>query len=110
MKFISKRNRLPFRCQIGLAYGFLEKITAALAVNKPIDNKASFRIGAEYRLSEALAFRVGYKTETVSELGTLSGLTAGIGFKVGGIIADYSFVPYGDLGNTHRISVSFRFG
>jgi len=110
VKFISKRNQLPFRCQIGLSYRYLEKITAALAVNKPIDNKASFRLGAEYWLREVLALRVGYKTETISELGTLSGLTAGIGFKVSGVIADYSFVPYGDLGNTHRISMSFRFG
>jgi len=52
-----------------------------------------------------LALRVGYKTN--QDVG--SGITAGIGFKMGKVSIDYGYVPYGDLGNTHRISLGIKF-
>jgi len=39
-----------------------------------------------------------------------SGLTSGVGFRLGDLTMDYAFVPYGDLGLTHRISLSFKLG
>ncbi|MEK7744548.1 MAG: hypothetical protein AAB578_09205, partial [Elusimicrobiota bacterium] len=38
------------------------------------------------------------------------GITAGVGWVLGDLDLDYAFVPYGDLGISHRISVSWRFG
>ena len=38
-----------------------------------------------------------------------SGLTAGFGFRISSLNVDYAFVPYGDLGNAHRFSLSYNF-
>jgi len=40
----------------------------------------------------------------------MSGLSVGAGIVWGSAKLDYAFVPYGDLGNTHRISLGYRFG
>jgi hypothetical protein len=74
------------------------------------------RVGLEYvsaiAQGQSLAFRVGYKYGEEGAEG-LTGLTAGGGYKwtvnrfVIGI--DYAFVHYGDLGITHRISLTTNF-
>ena len=33
-----------------------------------------------------------------------------MGLKSGELRFDYAFVPYGDLGDSHRLTVSFKFG
>lgn len=60
----------------------------------------------------ALSLRLGYKF--ISELGMLAGLTAGAGYRLAinndtHIELDYSFNPYGDLGDAHRISMTGKF-
>ncbi|MBI4064288.1 MAG: hypothetical protein HY401_08330, partial [Elusimicrobia bacterium] len=37
------------------------------------------------------------------------GIAAGLGFKHMGLNIDYAFVPFGNLGNTHRVSLGYRF-
>jgi hypothetical protein len=52
------------------------------------------------------AVRAGYKyNSAMSTLGPLAGLTLGGGFRYNIFSIDYAFVPYGDLGYTHRISM-----
>ncbi|GAG58644.1 unnamed protein product, partial [marine sediment metagenome] len=60
----------------------------------------------EYWVTNIMALRVGYRTGPADEG---SGLTVGAGFRAGRILLDYAFVPYGDLGNTHRISLGMKF-
>lgn len=60
----------------------------------------------------SLAVRLGYKF--ISELGLLAGLTLGAGYRLGinkdtHIEMDYVYVPYGDLGESHRISITGKF-
>lgn len=62
--------------------------------------------GAEYRLAGILALRAGYRTG--SDVQGLSGLRAGLGIFFRGLGVDYAFAPYGKLGNTHRLSLSYR--
>lgn len=45
----------------------------------------------------------------MSTLEFLSGLTVGSGFKLNIFDIDYAFVPYGDLGYTHRSSLLAKF-
>jgi len=54
------------------------------------------------------AGRVGYNT-AAKDTGGLNGISAGIGFVYLNYGIDYAFVPYGDLGNTQRISLSAKF-
>ena len=56
--------------------------------------------GFEYWYARAIALR----------LGTSAGVwTAGGGLRFRGFGADYAFLPHDDLGDTHRVSASFRF-
>jgi len=52
-----------------------------------------------------LALRAGYRTG--QDIG--SGMSAEVGLRIGKIDLDYAYVPYGDLGNTHRISLEIKF-
>ncbi|MCK4418849.1 hypothetical protein KAV79_03495, partial [Candidatus Aerophobetes bacterium] len=83
----------------------LKALTLAIDIAKPQDNQVYYCLGAEWSLRNVLALRVGYKTN--QDIG--NGITAGIGLKMGKTSIDYAYVPYGDLGNTHRISLGIKF-
>ena len=54
--------------------------------------------------------RVGYRYAfNNADLGGLSNFGAGLGLRFNLMSLDYAFVPLGDLGMTHRISLNFRF-
>ncbi len=95
---------LPLTFKIGAA-SKSETLTLAVDVAKPQDNEIYYCLGAEWWLRNVLALRVGYKTN--QDIG--QGLTAGMGYKFGRICLDYAYVPYGDLGDTHRISLGMKF-
>jgi outer membrane protein OmpA-like peptidoglycan-associated protein len=67
------------------------------------------QLGGEGWLYDTLALRAGYVVSLAdNQLGGLSGLTAGAGFKRGDFELDYSFLPYGDLGNAQWISLVYK--
>ncbi len=111
IKFISKRYDLPLTFKAGLSHRFLESGTImSLNVDKPIDNYPSFIIGMEYHLTDKLSLNSGYKYRLHgNELGAMSGLASGMGFSVNDFLFSYAFSPSGDLGNSHILSLSFRF-
>jgi hypothetical protein len=37
-------------------------------------------------------------------------LTGGLGIIINKFLFDYAWIPYGDMGATHRISISTKFG
>lgn len=73
------------------------------------DNTSEIRTGIEVAASNTLFFRLGYyhPLNTDPLRGGIN-LTGGAGLSVGPITLDYAWVPYGDLGQTHRISISLR--
>jgi len=95
---------LPLTFKVGAA-SKLKALIFALDIAKPQDNEIYYCLGAEWWLRNVLALRVGYKTN--QDIG--QGLTAGIGYKFERICLDYGYVPYGDLGGTHRISLGMKF-
>jgi len=117
IKFIEESDPLPLNIRAGIAK-ILElesigsKITLAADINAPIDNVPNGHFGVEFvyeRMKDIrLAGRVGYKTNTIKDLNILSGLSTGLGFVWKRIGVDYVWVPYGDLGNTHRISLTIK--
>jgi len=111
MKFISEADPLPLSFKLGASYKMLEEdaLTLVMDVNIPVEGNVNVHAGGEYRLLNMMALRMGYKTTTVKGLGALSGLSAGCGFSYRGYGIDYAWVPYGDLGNTHRISLTAKF-
>jgi hypothetical protein len=62
--------------------------------------------GVECRPVHILALRVGYRTG--SDYDGFSGLRAGLGISWHGIGIDYAYAPYGKLGASHRLSISYH--
>ena len=60
----------------------------------------------EYKLRKMFSLRVGYKGDKSLD----QELTYGAGFETSVFKVDYAFVPFEDLGDSHRISVTLRFG
>jgi hypothetical protein len=106
--------------QIKLGLGLVEAVTGlklGLDVSRHIfENPLQVNVGAEYMIMNTLAPRIGYKitTEDAGLGSALVGLTVGLGFYyyfqdfVLGL--DYAYVPYGYLGDTHRIALSLALG
>jgi hypothetical protein len=82
-------------------------LVVAMDLNFPADSSAGARMGAEYRFGNGIAIRGGYRTGTGFDFP--SGLCAGAGYSTSAYQVDYAFVPYGDIGSTHRISFTITF-
>ena len=53
--------------------------------------------------------RGGINLKNYSDLGALGAFAGGFGLRLGALEFDYAFVPYGELGSTHRTEISWRF-
>jgi len=112
LKFVNVESPLPMNVKIGGAYNFRKNWLAALDINSPVDSAVSFGAGTEYvhKMHDGLSFvlRAGYNTRN-NDTGGINGITAGFGVKFSGYSLDYAFVPYGNLGDTNRISISINY-
>jgi len=115
MKFIKEGYPLPLNIKLGLGHTFLIKgntLDLLLDVNIPNDNNVRINGGIEYGIDCGKKIKVfprlGYGSY-VEGMEDIYGITGGIGFTFRDYTIDYAFVPYGKLGNTHRISLIFKF-
>jgi outer membrane protein OmpA-like peptidoglycan-associated protein len=76
-------------------------------INLPKDNIPYGNLGLEWNIKNVFAFRAGYRTgpQDLFSLGWLNGASFGCGIILSKFTIDYAFVPYGPLGNTHRVSL-----
>lgn len=105
-------DNLPLIFKGGVARTFLDgKLAAAADLDwLAYDERFYADLGAEYLLSSNFAFRAGYQLgRAQDELGGLTGLGAGLGLKFDRFALDYAYVPFGDLGDTHRMTLGFNF-
>ncbi len=112
MKFVQEESSLPQRVSAGLSRMFKAgKVLAAFDVSKYNDNDLTYHAGLDYQVASALALRGGYETTPGNQLDVdgLTGLSAGVGLHLGAFDIDYAFRPFGDLGDTHRISLLIKF-
>lgn len=65
-----------------------------------------FAFGLEYWIGQVLAIRTGYRNG--SDYDGLSGLRAGFGVLIKRFEIDYGVAPYGKLGISHRITLSWK--
>jgi hypothetical protein len=110
--FILEASSLPMNLKLGISNKYLgDKLTFAADFNYGImDSVWSVGGGIDWQLHPMFTLRGGYKyNSAMSTLGLLAGLTAGAGFNLSPFSIDYAFVPYGDLGYTHRISLMAKF-
>ncbi|MBI4369931.1 MAG: PorV/PorQ family protein [Elusimicrobia bacterium] len=104
---------LPLIIRWGNAFRLGSSWSAALDVAAPKDNAPYWALGTEYYIPMGgrwnLSPRAGYNTRSSDDLGGLSGISFGFGTGTSALGFDYAFVPFGDLGITHRLSFSVGF-
>jgi hypothetical protein len=111
LKYSEERDPLPLKVSAGVAYDPSALCTVGLQVDEYlVDNTHYVALGTEYRPVHQLALRAGYTAgyDTAS-LGSTTGLASGIGFSLWSATIDYAFVPFGNLGDTHRLSLGLKF-
>ena len=109
------KDKLPMGVRAGLAHSLRElPLVAALDVVLPNDNDLYINAGLEFYKFKPLYIRAGYSTfgenyKTGSGSGTLGGLSAGFGLDYKVYHISYAFMPYLDLGSSHRVTISGGF-
>lgn len=104
---------LPLQFAAGMAFAPHTGWILAADVKFPRDNDPFFCVGgeADYLVGDDWHFagRAGWEGAMESDLGDFSGLNAGIGFSKGAMGVDYAISPMGNLGESHRISLTFSY-
>lgn len=100
IKFINEGCSLPLTLRIGGVWKG-DKWTFVGEVDRESsrENNPKFHLGTEWQVIESFAIRAGYKN------GELGNWSLGGGFKSNNFRLDYAYVPYSDLGDTHRVSL-----
>ncbi len=113
LKFEEESERLPMTYRFGGAYQVTKQWVASTDLVMPIDNSPYVTVGSEYLWPLGrdwdLSARAGLNSQAIKDLDGLSGLAFGLGMGFQSISFDYALQPLGDLGLTHRLSISFRF-
>lgn len=109
MKFIEEEDPLPLTARAGVAYGLKRYVPGLLASLDgdylSYEKEWHANVGLEQTINRAFVGRLGYRYNH----DTL-GPSIGFGIKNQGIQFDYAWVMAQDLSDTHRISITYRFG
>lgn len=111
IRFREVTDPLPLNVKAGVSWRINNAVTVGSDIDKYVlDNKGYAAVGTEYWPVKQLALRAGYRFGYHTEsLGSLVGLGLGFGVRIWSVGLDYAFVPFGDLGDTHRISFVVSF-
>src|SRR5207247_298979 len=109
-KFAEASVRLPWTFRAGISGQPFAQWLLATDFVRRVDTSGEFDVGAEVTPRRFFSMRLGYRYAlTRPDLGGLSDFSAGIGLRHQRMSFDYAFIPLGDLGITHRLTVSYRF-
>jgi hypothetical protein len=101
--------------RLGAAYNVVvsstnELLLAASTERQDVGAKR-VNLGVEDWIHDTFALRAGYQWNIPNNaLYGWTGVTLGLGLKYKDFAFDYAFTPIGDLGNSHRLSATMRFG
>lgn len=117
LKYAAEEFDLPLIVRAGASYKMLNNsLLIGLDLSKPNYSGVRANIGAEYYFMKTIAVRAGYKPLGGQDLG----ISAGFGISMEQLDVlfmymrelniDYAFVPYGELGDTHKITLTLKLG
>ncbi len=111
IRFNEVTDPLPLDLKLAVTYRPSDTLTVGSEIDEYfIDNKFYAGLGGEYWAAKQFALRGGYRFGYDTEsLGSTAGLSFGVGFRIWSVGMDYAFVPFGELGDTHRISFNASF-
>jgi hypothetical protein len=108
--FISEKTILPTALQTGLSYTLQSSYLAiipSLDLTKELKGDLATQGGMELSIRNRIFFRGGYKASPSHK-----GFTAGAGIvhelSFWAFIMDYAFADYGDIGNSHKMSLGIK--
>jgi tetratricopeptide (TPR) repeat protein len=112
IKFARDNFLPPQNITLGISCEILdETLVLASDANLPADRAPFLDLGLSYRIADLIVLRAGYKlSPDNSPLDSDQGLRCGIGLGNNYMEVDYAFAPYGVLGGTHRLSLTYKFG
>ena len=108
LKFDRDSDPLPAIVRAGAVFSPAEEWEVSFEMDFPNDAAPFFAIGSEYVVGP-IALRAGYNASTTVGLDGLSGISGGIGLSYERTTLDYALVPFGRLGQAHRVSLTFGF-
>lgn len=112
LKYETESSKLPILIKLGSGYKPMENWVAALDIIFPEDNSPQFALGTDYmyKIQEDMNIsgRLGYNSRG-RKVDGFNGVTVGVGFGFQLVSLDYAWMPLGDLGQTHRVSVGVKF-
>lgn len=106
LKYISDSEDLPRLFKIGIGYEYKNKLKLGFDMVNSDERNFSYRLGSEYKLIDMFKLRAGY----VESNDAGNGLTLGAGFLYKNFSIDYAYIPFGDIGDAHKISFDYKFG
>ncbi len=106
----TRNTSLPLTIRGGVGAALLDNsLRFGLDLVSVRSEALEIRFGAEYEIARVLGIRGGYRSGS-QDAGVIAGLATGLGVKFREFGVDYSIAPYGDLGNTHRVSLTYTQG
>ena len=106
LKYGQAVEPLPLAVKAGSAYRITSNWLATMDLAYPKYNSPYVNMGTEYLIVSGdwwrFAGRAGFSSQNNAP-------SFGIGAGYRGLSVDYAFVPYGDLGDAHRISLTYNF-
>lgn len=110
VKFIKKQDPPPMLLRAGIGYKNKSFLLGSDFV-QAIDSEPELRMGLETKAFNFLFIRLGYRLRGFKQhkLGYLSGITAGAGINILNYQIDFAFIPYGDFGNSARVSLTGKY-
>lgn len=109
IRFQDVNEPLPSTIKTGAGYRFKsygQDMTVAFDILKTRDEAIVFKLGGEVLAGGIIPLRAGFTTANDDG----PGISVGTGYTSEILSFDYAFVPFKDLGDTHRFSISFRWG
>jgi hypothetical protein len=111
LRYDQESNPLPLTFKLGGAINPFRNMLFAVDLVMPKQNKPNVLLGAELATAPneltRLCLRAGLNTQQLSD--GIGGFSMGLGATLHFFSLDYAFVPMGELGSTHRISLTFDF-
>ncbi|MFC1566742.1 PorV/PorQ family protein [bacterium] len=109
IKLYKEGFNIPRTYKIGGSYSFEKNKIVSLEFENNIENNFKVRLGGEYFLYKMIFLRGGYIFES-NEIDSNLPVSLGLGFIYHDLYIDYAYLPKGDLGDTHKVSVMMKFG
>ncbi len=111
LRYDQESNPLPLALKLGASINPFRNMLLSTDVVFPKQNKPNILLGTELATAPneltRLCVRAGLNLQQMSD--GISGFSMGVGATLHFFSLDYAFVPMGELGSTHRISLTFDF-